>query len=178
MSQSNTPEAGALQVHLQKHFGYHTFRPLQEQIIQHTLNGGDSVVLMPTGGGKSICFQLPAVISGGLTLVVSPLIALMKDQVESLQANGIAAACLNSSLSASEAAMVRARLQRNEIRLLYVSPERLFAGNFMDYLKSWDIRLIAIDEAHCVSSWGHHFRPEYRNWRHSKMLSRVFRLWL
>ena len=162
MSQSNTPEAGALQVHLQKHFGYHTFRPLQEQIIQHTLNGGDSVVLMPTGGGKSICFQLPAVISGGLTLVVSPLIALMKDQVESLQANGIAAACLNSSLSASEAAMVRARLQRNEIRLLYVSPERLFAGNFMDYLKSWDIRLIAIDEAHCVSSWGHHFRPEYK----------------
>ena len=162
MSQSNTPETGELQVYLQKHFGYHSFRPLQQQIIQHTLNGGDSVVLMPTGGGKSICYQLPAIISGGLTLVVSPLIALMKDQVESLRANGIAAACLNSSLSASESARVRAQLQRNELRLLYVSPERLFAGRFMDYLKGLNVRLIAIDEAHCVSSWGHHFRPEYK----------------
>ena len=162
MSQLNTTEIGELQVYLQKHFGYHSFRPLQQQIIQHTMDGGDSVVLMPTGGGKSICYQLPAVISGGLTLVVSPLIALMKDQVESLQANGIAAAYLNSSLTASESAMVRARLQRNELRLLYVSPERLFAGNFMDYMKGLNIKLIAIDEAHCVSSWGHHFRPEYK----------------
>lgn len=147
---------------LQRHFGFKAFKPLQEEIIQHTLSGFDSVVLMPTGGGKSITYQLPAVLQKGLTLVVSPLIALMKDQVEALRANGIPAAYINSSLSDEERKQIKTQLDRQELKLLYVAPERLFSGNFMEYLKSLNIQLIAIDEAHCVSSWGHHFRPEYK----------------
>jgi len=147
---------------LQTYFGFNTFKPFQKEVIQATLNGKDCVVLMPTGGGKSICYQLPSLMSEGLTLVVSPLIALMKDQVEALRANGISAAYINSSLSVEAKRRVKEQLDEGTIKLLYVAPERLFSGNFTDYLKTLNVRLIAIDEAHCVSSWGHHFRPEYK----------------
>ncbi len=147
---------------LQKYFGYGAFRPLQLEIIQDVLKGKDAVVLMPTGGGKSICYQLPSVMMDGITLVVSPLIALMKDQVQSLTANGINAVFLNSSLTESGKRTIVDRINSGEVRLLYVAPETIFSGNFMAFLKSLKINLIAIDEAHCVSSWGHSFRPEYR----------------
>ncbi len=147
---------------LQKYFGYGSFRPLQLEIIQDVLKGKDAVVLMPTGGGKSICYQLPSVMMEGITLVVSPLIALMKDQVQSLTANGINAVFLNSSLTETSKRAIVERINSGEVRLLYVAPETIFSGNFMTFLKSLKINLIAIDEAHCVSSWGHSFRPEYR----------------
>ncbi|UTW61644.1 DNA helicase RecQ [bacterium SCSIO 12741] len=147
---------------LKQHFGYSEFRPLQKEIIENVMDGKDTVVLMPTGGGKSICYQLPALLMDGLTLVVSPLIALMKDQVNALQANGIAAEYLNSSLDETEERAIVDRLMNQELKLLYVSPEKIFSANFLDFLQQLPIRLIAIDEAHCVSSWGHHFRPEYR----------------
>ncbi|MFP3859513.1 MAG: DNA helicase RecQ [Bacteroidales bacterium] len=154
--------SGILESTLQRYFGYNSFRPLQKEIIQNVLKGKDSVVLMPTGGGKSICYQLPAIVSEGLTLVISPLIALMKDQVESLQSNGISAAYLNSSLTPEETEVIKNKLRDQSLNLLYVAPERLFSGNFIEYLKTLNLNLIAIDEAHCVSSWGHHFRPEYK----------------
>ncbi len=147
---------------LQKYFGYQSFRPLQLDIIKDVLRGKDAVVLMPTGGGKSICYQLPSVMLEGITLVVSPLIALMKDQVQSLNANGINAVFLNSSLTDSGKREIISRINSGEVNLLYVAPETIFSGNFMTYLKGLKISLIAIDEAHCVSSWGHSFRPEYR----------------
>ena len=147
---------------LQKHFGYRSFWPLQKEIIQNVVEGKDAVVLMPTGGGKSICYQIPALMNGGLTLVISPLIALMKDQVERLQSNGIAASYLNSSLTYEETRQVASQLQKGNIKLLYVAPERIFTGKFTGFLKKLNINLIAIDEAHCVSSWGHHFRPVYK----------------
>ncbi|CAA6824285.1 MAG: ATP-dependent DNA helicase RecQ [uncultured Aureispira sp.] len=147
---------------LKTHFGYNSFRDQQEAIITHVLEGNDTVVLMPTGGGKSLCFQVPALLLDGLTLVISPLIALMKDQVEALNANGIPAAYLNSSLSSAEEKEIEAQLERNELKLLYVSPEKVFGRDFLSFLTLLNIQLIAIDEAHCVSSWGHHFRPEYQ----------------
>ncbi|MBI9067574.1 MAG: DNA helicase RecQ [Salinivirgaceae bacterium] len=158
MSQENLSPEGLLQ----KHFGYSTFRPQQKEIIQHIIDGKDAVVLMPTGGGKSMCYQLPALMRKGLTVVISPLIALMKDQVQALQSNGIKAAYLNSSMLANEENLVREELQQGNIKLLYVSPERLFSRNFLDYIGQLNVGLFAIDEAHCVSSWGHHFRPEYK----------------
>lgn len=145
---------------LKKHYGYDSFRPLQEQIINCILSGRDTLVLMPTGGGKSLCFQIPALMLSGITLVVSPLISLMKDQVDSLRANGIEAAYLNSSLSYGEEAEVIKDCISGSTKLLYIAPERLV--NAFDTLVSMlDVRLIAIDEAHCISSWGHDFRPEY-----------------
>jgi len=148
---------------LQKYFGYSEFRHQQEAIIQHVLNGRDVLALMPTGGGKSLCYQLPAVLMGGLTIVISPLIALMKDQVDSLNVNGIPAAFLNSTQSPDEQQRIIDQLKKGNIRLFYLAPERLFGqgSNLISFLKSLPVCLIAIDEAHCISHWGHDFRPEY-----------------
>jgi ATP-dependent DNA helicase RecQ len=147
---------------LKQYFGFTSFRPLQEEIIRDSLAGRDTFALLPTGGGKSLCFQLPALTRDGLTVVVSPLIALMKDQVDALQASGIAATFLNSSLAAGEGRERLRRLHNGEFRLLYVAPERLMLSGFLADLQKWNVKLIAIDEAHCISEWGHDFRPEYR----------------
>ena len=147
---------------LKQYFGYTSFRPLQEDIIRDALAGRDTFALLPTGGGKSLCFQLPALVRDGLTVVVSPLIALMKDQVDALQASGIAATFLNSSLAPGEGRARLRGLHNGEYRLLYVAPERLMLSGFLADLQRWNVRLIAIDEAHCISEWGHDFRPEYR----------------
>ncbi|MEO6005141.1 MAG: DNA helicase RecQ [Opitutus sp.] len=147
---------------LKRTFGYNEFRPLQQEIIEATLAGKDVFALLPTGGGKSLCFQLPALSRPGLTVVVSPLIALMKDQVDQLQASGVAATFLNSTLGADEARSRLRGLHRGEYKLLYAAPERLMLEGWVENLKSWNVSCIAIDEAHCVSEWGHDFRPEYR----------------
>jgi ATP-dependent DNA helicase RecQ len=147
---------------LKQYFGFTSFRPLQEEIIRDSLAGRDTFALLPTGGGKSLCFQLPALAQDGLTVVVSPLIALMKDQVDALQASGIAATFLNSSLAAGEGRERLRGLHNGEFRLLYVAPERLMLSGFLSDLQKWNVQLIAIDEAHCISEWGHDFRPEYR----------------
>lgn len=147
---------------LHKHFGFGEFRPRQEAIIRAVLAGRDVFAVLPTGGGKSLCYQLPALARPGLTVVVSPLIALMKDQVDALTAAGISATFLNSSLAAGEATPRLRGLHRGEFRLLYVAPERLLLSGFLDDLRRWNVRLLAIDEAHCISEWGHDFRPEYR----------------
>jgi ATP-dependent DNA helicase RecQ len=147
---------------LKKHFGYDQFRPLQEEIVTDALASRDVFALMPTGGGKSICFQLPALLRDGMTIVVSPLIALMKDQVDALQASGIAATFLNSTLEPEEARSRLRGLHRAEYRLLYVAPERLMLDGFLERALNWNLAQIAIDEAHCISEWGHDFRPEYR----------------
>ncbi len=174
---------------LSKYFGYDSFRPQQREIIESVIDGNDTVVLMPTGGGKSLCYQVPALAMEGLTIVISPLISLMKDQIDVLRANGVEAEYLNSSLSASELDRVMGRLRgvgeltkkqnnrvtENEVlggerplKLLYIAPERFSTPGFMELLHSLDIALIAIDEAHCISQWGHDFRPEYRNMRRLK----------
>src|ERR1700757_1812378 len=147
---------------LKKHFGYDKFRPLQEEIIRGALAGRDVFALMPTGGGKSLCFQLPALLGDGLTIVVSPLISLMKDQVDALQTSGIAATFLNSALDRQQATERWRDLHRGKYRLLYVAPERLMLDTFLERALNWNIAQIAIDEAHCISEWGHDFRPEYR----------------
>jgi len=147
---------------LKSTFGYATFRPLQREIIEANLVGEDVFALLPTGGGKSLCFQLPALARDGLTVVVSPLIALMKDQVDALQASGVAATFLNSTLGAEESRTRLRGLHRGQYKLLYVAPERLMLAGWVENLKTWNVSCIAIDEAHCVSEWGHDFRPEYR----------------
>lgn len=155
---------------LKRHFGYERFRPLQEEIISHCIAGNDALVLMPTGGGKSLCYQLPALRFDGMTLVISPLIALMKDQVDALRANGITAAFINSSLPPAEIVRVEDQARDGKLKLLYIAPERLAMRNVQRFLQTLKISLVAIDEAHCISEWGHDFRPDYRNLRQLRHL--------
>jgi ATP-dependent DNA helicase RecQ len=157
-----TIETGEFLAVLKRTFGFDSFRPLQKEIICDTLAGRDVFAVLPTGGGKSLCFQLPALLRPGLTVVVSPLIALMKDQVDALETIGVAATFLNSSLDPEESRERRRGLENGDYRLLYLAPERLVLDGTVADLKRWNVNLLAVDEAHCISEWGHDFRPEYR----------------
>ena len=163
--EARTGEAGAGEARatLRRVFGFPSFRGLQEQVIDHVLDGGDALVLMPTGGGKSVCYQIPALCRHGTAIVISPLIALMDDQVAALRQLGVSAGALHSELEPDEHRRVGRELDAGMLDLLYVSPERLLSPGTLERLQRQEIALVAIDEAHCVSQWGHEFRPEYRD---------------
>ncbi len=156
---------GLLAPLLKTHFGYDSFRPLQQEIMEQALAGRDTLAILPTGAGKSLCYQLPALARDGLTLVISPLIALMKDQVDQLGASGIPATFLNSTLDPQENRDRLAAIRSGETKLVYLAPERLMTGDFLSVVRSWNVTALAVDEAHCISEWGHDFRPEYRRLR-------------
>ena len=163
-----SPLLEAARTLLREKFGHPDFRPGQQRAVEAVLAGRDTLVILPTGGGKSVCYQVPALTMSGLTVVLSPLISLMKDQVDGLEARGLAATFLNSSLSPSESSARLARVQRGEIKLLYVAPERFDVGTFAERIKAIGVTLLAVDEAHCISEWGHDFRPSYRRVREIK----------
>ncbi|CUC64315.1 ATP-dependent DNA helicase RecQ [Staphylococcus aureus] len=160
-----------MQQTLSHYFGYETFRPGQEEIISKVLDHRNVLGVLPTGGGKSICYQVPGLLLGGTTIVISPLISLMKDQVDQLKAMGIQAAFLNSSLTQKEQQRIEKALSNGEIQFLYVAPERFENRYFLNMLQRIKIHLVAFDEAHCISKWGHDFRPSYQN-----VISKVFTL--
>ncbi len=155
---------------LKAYFGYDDFKPMQLEIINSILQNQDTFIHMPTGGGKSLCYQFPALKFQGLTLVISPLIALMKDQVDGLKANGISAEFINSSLSYTDIIEIQYKIYQGEIKILYVAPERLAQDSFKKFLKTLNLSLIAVDEAHCISEWGHEFRPDYRNLKNLRIM--------